>query len=209
MADYQTVHPVLINAVHDQLELSAQSFNSSQNFDWIFGTVQDFPESAGIVPLDVQEKVMYMATFLLYHLATKHCYNDGNKRTAFLAFSLMLISNRLVPTYNEGEVAKQLDQINHLVSEGESSLTAISEIFHSRNDSHECLFIRLLFDLSAASGENKYESPIDIFPVVRPFIIPFSAEVADAHKYPVLTVMKALYKTIGKAIEFEEGLKRT
>lgn len=169
--EYKSVQKELALKIHESLPLDAKGFVLKSNFEFLFETVNEFPESAGIIPSDVQTKIIYVACYLIFYLTKRHPFSDGNKRTAFLSFSIFLMGNGFSPFYSEAKSNEALDKITQLISNGERPLAAIEETFKDNKGSREYKLIRLLFELSGADPAVNYESPVDIYPQIKLLVI--------------------------------------
>ncbi len=170
MPTYFALSKADILAIHKKLILQAEGFNSESNLDFIFGGLDEFPEKAGVFPQSVEEKIAYLATYLLFHLVKGHCFNDGNKRAAFVAFGAQLIENGLEPTYSEQYAHKKLDTINEKIEGGQRPLDAINETFSYDFNSPEYKIIWLVFELAGGNENVTYDSPLEIYPIVHSLI---------------------------------------
>lgn len=169
--EYTLLPKLFVYLIHDQLELEAPGFNLQSNFDYLFDTINEFPESAGIIPQSTEEKIIFVASYLIFHLTKGHPFNDGNKRTAFLSFSIFLMQNGLSPHYSEAKSNEALDKITELIQNKKRPLEAIEDTFKGNPNSNEYKLIRLLFELSGANPVVQYNSPIDIYPKIRELVI--------------------------------------
>lgn len=174
--EYVSIPKELVLRIHDELPVAAEGFNAESNLDYLFETVKEFPESAGIIPPDLETKIVYVASYLLFHLVKGHPFNDGNKRTAFLTFSLFLMVNQHSPNYSEAKSNEALEKINELIKNGKKPVEAIEETFQQNRNSNEYHLIRLLFELGGADPKNTYKSPLEIYTSVRSLIIKLEDE---------------------------------
>ncbi len=159
-----------IIAIHDKLALAASGFNSETNLDFIQDMVKDFPENAGIFPSNEDEKVVYLATYFLFHLVKGHCFNDGNKRTAFVVFQYQLKNSGVETKYDEKRIDQQLTIINQNMDAGEKPLDAINKVFNYDFSSDEYKLIWLIFELAGGNENINYNSPLEVYPIVHGLI---------------------------------------
>lgn len=165
--EYGRIPKELVSMIHDELEVAASGFISVENFEYLFGTIEEFPERAGITPIDLKDKIIHMASYLVFHLVKGHPFNDGNKRTAFISFSYFLLINNIFPNYSEEKSTNAMKEIIRQINSGVRPLEAIEAVFKGNSDSNEYKLIKLLFELSGVDPNKNYESPVDIVPLIR------------------------------------------
>ncbi|MDP2666005.1 MAG: Fic family protein [Candidatus Diapherotrites archaeon] len=170
MASFRYLTREDILDIHDRIHVQSNGFMSSENLNFIIDQIKDFPELAGIEPRSPQEKVVYCASYLLFHLVKGHCFNDGNKRTAFISFNFFLHNNQFDPTYDEENIKSKLIQINQKINQGSKPFDAINEIFGKNSESPDFRLITLLFELAGANPKISYLSPLEIVQSVQTFI---------------------------------------
>ena len=164
---YIAIPAKLVEFIHDELELDSKGYNSTSNFNYLFATINEFPPAEVAIPADLKEKIDYVASYLVFHIIRGHCFNDGNKRTAFLSLSIFLALNKMSSKYNEEKSIEALTQITNLIREGASPLKAIETVFKEQPDSYEYRLIKVLYELGGANSAVRYNSPMDIVPLIR------------------------------------------
>ncbi len=155
--------------IHDKLHCHTNGFHSEQNLDFIFSMFDQYPEMAGIEIEHNSEKLIYMATYLLFHLVKSHCFNDGNKRTAFLSFGSFLRLNSFELNYNEEKVSEKLTELGILAEQGKSPYLYLLSVFQ-KGDQHEQKMIQLLFELAGANNRIQYNSPEEMGDIIKSLI---------------------------------------
>lgn len=166
---YQMLTPELVEKIHSELDkdLLAKGFNSRSNLEHIFENIDLYPELEGIQPVTSREKVEYMASYLMFHLVEGHPFSDGNKRTAFLSFGVLLAINGFYAKYSEEKVKDKLELLYQKLEEHKKFDPAFNEVFANEIHTYEFELIRLLFVLGGAQGAQKYPNPLAIYPTVK------------------------------------------
>lgn len=169
---YQMLTPLLVEKIHSELrnDLLAKGFNNRSNLEHIFANIDFYPELEDIQPASTREKIEYMAAYLLFHLVKGHPFSDGNKRTAFLSFGVLVVINGLHAKYTEERVKDKLDLLYQKLEEHQEFDLAFNEVFRNEIHTYEFELIRTLFLLGGAKGEHIYPSPLTIYPIVKSLI---------------------------------------
>ena len=189
-----------ILAVHSELETGGRGFLAKQNFEFLIETVEDFPQSAGIEVNSLREQVIWAGCYYLYYLVKSHPFVDGNKRTAFLTFTTLLIKNGLISDYDEGMVATYLDAIEKKIESDKLRPREAIGAFQNRiGQTPEYILIELLFDLAGSGGQRKYESPVQIYPVVEKFVKEWNfAKTMPQSKSSFVGFVRSIYEKVAK-----------
>ena len=164
--------------IHGQLELEAKWYNNKGTFNFLFSQIENFLDSEEIKNKSVQKIISHISAIYLFYLAAGHCFNDGNKRTAFLTTSTFLILNNYSTNYDEDKIDQYLEGVNKKLSEGERINGALKELEQKIGKTNEFKMIKLLFDLAGASGKI-YSSVSEIKPIVDSLIIHSKADFPD------------------------------
>lgn len=169
--------PILIFCINESLERHGNGFISKGNFDYFCQTFKDFPEGSPvkIIPDSKEDKITYVASYFLFHLIAGHPFTDGNKRTAFISVTILLTKNKMLTNYSEEKISNYLEKINRLIENGENPQQAIKKFEGDIKDSPEYELIKLLFDI-AGGGDRRYESPLEVYPKMKSFIIKLQEE---------------------------------
>ncbi|MDP2666039.1 MAG: type II toxin-antitoxin system death-on-curing family toxin [Candidatus Diapherotrites archaeon] len=152
------------------IKLKAEGFNSKGNFEFIFNTVEDFPELAGIFPKSRTEKIFWVATYYLFHFTKGHCFNDGNKRTAFIAVAVFLYKNGFRFDYNEEAEIRKIKILDEAIESGKDTLIAIKLAFGQDTQSAAYKLVAIIFGLSGTVGLKNFDSPLELYPVLKGII---------------------------------------
>jgi hypothetical protein len=156
-------------SIHSSLELEAHGFSAKENFDYLFDELPYYLDRVSESLASQKAKIAKVGSFLLFHLVKGHCFNDGNKRTAFVSFGLFLSVNNFSPIYDENNVRKKLERIYSRIGEGIS----FGEVMEKELDAQtpEGKMVHLLFSLAGAREETVYSSPDEINSIVGELVI--------------------------------------
>jgi hypothetical protein len=169
--EYIRLSREVIEKIHRWLPLQSTGFNSEGNLQFILNTVDGFPELAGIIPRNSTDKVIWLASYLLFHLTKGHCFNDGNKRTAFASTNYFLQLNGFIINVADKVIKDKEECIERVLREGGTIDKAINAAFADDISSNEYRLAALIFGLSGVIQLGNYSSPIDIYPIVNSLII--------------------------------------
>lgn len=159
-----------IAIIHDELDLHRKGMELESNLDFLVDTVAEFPENKGIEP-EYTDKLIYIASYYLFHLVEGHPFGDGNKRTAFLSTTGFLFLNSLITKYDEAKVSAYLTKMNTLIYQGMRPKEAVEQFRRELHGTPEFDLIQLLFDLAASEGVQVYQSPLEVFPHMKQLIL--------------------------------------
>lgn len=175
----RTLSKLSIIGIHESLDfLIAKGFNNESNLDFLFYEIGDFLASGEFENSSEKQKVARVAGLYLFHIIRGHCFNDGNKRTAFLAASTLMVLNKMGTNYDEGKVDSYLRSMTDEIDAGREPYVVFSEMEKRIGATYEFRLIKLLFDLAGARGV-VYNSVSQILPLVEEFMLEKGPDVSN------------------------------
>ena len=186
-----------VKEIHDCLVVGAQGFNNESNFEFMFSQIEDYLRAEEIESRNFRESIVCIASYYLFHLAAGHCFNDGNKRTAFITASTFFVLNGKMAKYDEEKVDKYLKEVNEKMWKGGKIADAMHELEAKIGKADEFRLIQLLFDLAGARGPAYYSSVEEIFAAVDELV----AEKENGAKKGKEQWLSKISKNIGALFE--------